>query len=85
MGNNLTSIAFPNGLKEIGLAAFQTNQLAAVILPDTLITLGGGAFATNPTLSNIHISRSMTEIPAGAFGCSDGKNWMENLTGNYHT
>ena len=80
MGNNLTSIAFPNGLKEIGLAAFQTNQLAAIILPDTLTTLGGGAFATNPTLSNIHISRSMTEIPAGAFGCSDGKNWMENLT-----
>ena len=79
-GNNLTSVAFPSGLKEIGLAAFQMNKLAAVILPDTLTTLGGGAFASNPTISSIHISKSMTEIPAGAFGCSDGKNWMENLT-----
>lgn len=78
--NHLTSVSLPNGLKEIGVAAFQMNQLTAAILPDTVTTLGGGAFGSNPTLEKIYISKSLTEIPTGAFGCSDGKNWMEKLT-----
>ena len=76
----LKAIAFPNSLKEIGVAAFQMNKLTSVILPDSLRKLGGGAFGSNPTIERISLSKSLTEIPAGAFGCSDAKNWMDKLT-----
>ena len=78
--NGLTKVTFPSTLKEIGVAAFQTNQLESVILPDSVTTLGGGAFATNPKLSTLILSKNLTEIPSGAFGCSDANNYMENLT-----
>lgn len=78
--SGLTKVAFPSALKEIGLAAFQANQLESVILPDSVTTVGGGAFATNPKLSTLILSKNLTEISAGAFGCSDAQNYMENLT-----
>ena len=78
--SGLKEITFPYGLKTIGTAAFQTNNLTSIILPDTVTSLGGGAFGTNPKLERINLSKGLTEIPAGAFGCSDAKNWLENLT-----
>lgn len=78
--NGLTSITFPNTLKEIGMAAFQANSLVAITLPDSLTTLGGGAFGSNATIETVHLSKGLTEIPAGAFGCSDAKNYMTNFT-----
>ena len=86
IGNNafvnlgLKDVQFPLGLQKIGVAAFRDNQLTAVVLPDTVTELGGGAFATNPKLERIGLSKGLTEIPSGAFGCSDAKHWMENLT-----
>lgn len=77
--NKLSEASIPTDVKEIGKAAFQGNNLSSVILPDTLTKLGQGAFATNPDLCRISLSKAMTEIPDGAFGCSDGKNWMANL------
>ena len=78
--NGLKEVAFPSSLQEIGLAAFQQNKLVSVVLPDSVTLLGGGAFATNPTIERISISKGLTDIPAGAFGCSDATNWMEGLT-----
>ena len=78
--SGLKRVEFPLTLKEIGIAAFQRNELASVILPDSVETLGGGAFGTNPSLTQIVLSRSLTEIPAGAFGCSTADDWMEGLT-----
>ena len=78
--NSLDEVQFPARLKEIGISAFAMNDLTSVILPDTVTTLGGGAFATNPKLERISLSKGLTEIPAGAFGCSDQKNYMTNLT-----
>ncbi len=79
--SGLKEITFPYGVESIGTAAFQRNNLTSVILPDTVTSLGGGAFGTNPKLERISLSKGLTAIPAGAFGCSDNKNWMENLTG----
>lgn len=78
--NGLKEVTFPSKLETIGMAAFQTNQLTSVILPDTVTTLGGGAFGTNPKLERINLSKGLTEIPDGAFGCSDADNYMPNLT-----
>lgn len=78
--NGLKEVTFPSKLTTIGMAAFQTNNLTSVILPDTVTSLGGGAFGTNPKLERISLSKGLTEIASGAFGCSDAKNWMENLT-----
>ena len=78
--SGLKEVQFPARLQEIGISAFSMNQLTSVILPDTVTTLGGGAFSSNPTLERISLSSSLTEIPAGAFGCSDRYNWMEKLT-----
>lgn len=77
--NGISEVTFPYKLEEIGTAAFQTNNLTSVILPDTVTILGSGAFATNPKIERISISKGLTEIAAGAFGCSDAKHWMENL------
>ena len=78
--NGLKEVTFPSKLTTIGSAAFQTNSLTSVILPDTVTSLGSGAFATNPKLERISLSKGLTEIAASAFGCSDGDNWMTNLT-----
>ena len=78
--NGLEEVTFPARLKTIGKVAFQTNNLTSVILPDTVTSMGDGAFATNPKLERINLSKGLTEISASAFGCSDGQNWMTNLT-----
>ncbi|MBQ3291983.1 MAG: leucine-rich repeat protein [Mogibacterium sp.] len=76
----LTEVDFPPKLEEIGQSAFMMNSLETVVLPDTVKTMGAGAFSTNKTLKKVVLSRSLTEIPAAAFACSDSKNWMADLT-----
>lgn len=71
---------FPGTLKEIGNVAFQTNNLKSIILPDSVEKIGVGAFATNPKVEAIILSKKLTEISDSAFGCSDMKNYMTNLT-----
>lgn len=78
--SGVKEVAFSAGLETIGMAAFQNNDLTSVILPDTVTSLGSGAFASNPKIERINFSKGLTEIPDGAFGCSDMKNWMSNLT-----
>lgn len=76
----LKDVSFPETMKEIGAQAFAGNNLTSIILPDSVVTVGGGAFATNKLLERISLSKNMTEITTGAFGCSDAQNWMANLT-----
>lgn len=78
--NGIKDVSFPAELQEIGMGAFMMNSLSSVVLPDTVTKLGNGAFSTNPKLERISLSSGLTEIPDGAFGCSDAKNWMEKLT-----
>ena len=76
----LKDVSFPETLKEIGVRAFAGNNLTSIILPNSVVTVGGGAFGTNKLLERIVLSKNMTEITTGAFGCSDAQNWMANLT-----
>lgn len=78
--SGLGDVTFPYSLEEIGNAAFQTNNLTSVILPDSVKKIGTGCFGTNKNISKINLSKSLTDIPGGAFGCSDAKNYMSNLT-----
>ena len=78
--NGIKDVSFPAELEEIGMGAFMMNSLSSVILPDTVKKLGNGAFSTNPKIERISLSAGLTEIPDAAFGCSDAKNWMKNLT-----
>lgn len=71
---------FPVTLKSIGESAFRQNKLPSVVLPDTVTTLDAGAFATNPKLRAVLLSKGLTEISSAAFGCSDNKNYMTELT-----
>lgn len=80
MDNGIQSIEFPGTLKEIGMAAFQQNNLVTIILPDSVTTMGGGAFGSNPMIEKVILSKGLTEIAAGAFGCSDAKNYMTKFT-----
>ena len=75
----LKDVAFPPDLEEIGVTAFSMNNLTSVILPDTVTKIGGGAFSSNKDIRTINLSSGLTEIPDGAFGCSDMNNWMTNL------
>ena len=85
IGNNafresgLSEVDLPPQLKEIGMAAFSMNSLETVVLPDTVEKLGGGAFSSNKNLRKVVLSKSLTEIAPGAFGCSDMKNWMPDF------
>ncbi len=76
----LKDVSFPETLKEIGVRAFAGNNLTSIILPNSVVNVEGGAFATNILLERISLSKNMTEIKGGAFGCSDAQHWMANLT-----
>lgn len=76
----LKDVSFPETLREIGVRAFAGNNLTSIILPDSVVNVEGGAFATNILLEKISLSKNMTEIKGGAFGCSDAQHWMANLT-----
>lgn len=76
----LKEVALDNALESIGAVAFQQNQLENIVMPDSITEIGTGCFASNATLETIDLSQSLTSIPDSAFGCSDAKNYMTNLT-----
>lgn len=78
--SGLKDITFSNNLKYIDTMAFSTNKITSVNLPDSVTYIGKGAFSTNAGIERITLPRKITEISDSAFGCSDGKNYMSNLT-----
>jgi len=78
--SGIRDITFSNDLESIGMLSFSTNELTSVVLPDSVEELGKGAFSTNAKLERIVLSDGLTEIPDAAFGCSDAKHYMTNLT-----
>ena len=45
--SNLTSVRFPDSLKEIGYKSFKYNSLNSIILPDTVTSIGKESFLGN--------------------------------------
>lgn len=68
----LASVAFSNGLNEIGAGAFENcTSLSNVALPDTLTAINNHAFAGCSQLTEITIPESVTSMGDWAFGgCS---------------
>ncbi len=71
----LTSYAIPEGVTEIGDAAFWgCSSLTSIIIPNNVTTIGHGAFTDCSSLTSIMIPDSMTEIGDIAFQyCSNLK------------
>ncbi|MDE6367023.1 MAG: leucine-rich repeat domain-containing protein [Muribaculaceae bacterium] len=63
----VSNIEFPEGLEEIGAAAFANSFLRAVRLPSTLQTLGSEAFSTCLCLAAVDFNYLPLNIPTGAF------------------
>ncbi len=68
----LTSVTLPNGITEIGYAAFSyCRALTSVTIPNSVTTIGGDAFNDCEALTSITIPDSVTTIEWDAFyGCS---------------
>jgi hypothetical protein len=70
--NELTEVTFADGVRKIGLVAFNgCSSLAAITIPDSVTTIYGYAFMECSSLAAITIPDSVTSIGNGAFwGCS---------------
>lgn len=72
----MSSITFPNGLKEIGQMAFQNSKLTAVSIPDSVTVMGVATFTGSTQIQSIRLSANVAEIPANAFA-NGGKSLSE--------
>jgi hypothetical protein len=69
-GANLTNVTIPNGVINIGEAAFAGCSLTSVTIPNSVTRIGNWAF-DGCSLTSVIIPDSVTNLGAGAFvGCS---------------
>ena len=73
---NVATVTIPEGVDEIGEAAFYNSGLEKVSLPDSVKTLGEQAFSTSFSLKEVSTGNGITEIPMFAFNSCD----IESLT-----
>ncbi len=78
--NKVEKINFPEGLEEIGEGAFNFCNLTNIILPDSVVKIGENVFASNENLTKVVLSKSLTEIPKGAFCSDDTQKGLINFT-----
>lgn len=65
---SLTSVSFPNSMKEMRDRAFYGDEsLQEVYLPDSIDSIGESAFENCTGITSLHISSSLTAIPKHAF------------------
>lgn len=70
----MTSISFPQGLKEIGQAAFQNSKLITLSIPDSVTEMGQGTFTGSEDLVKVKFSKNVKHIPASAFASGQAAN-----------
>ena len=72
--HNLTQVIVPDGVTDIGYAAFyECNSLASVTLPDSLVTIEYGAFYDCSSLTTIDLPKNLTTLQGYAFFSCDLK------------
>lgn len=77
----ITNVVIPNGVKEIGAAAFyELENLESVEMPNSVTTIGDMAFYHCYNLKTINFSSSLKTVGAMAFCCCGIE--IENLTFN---
>ena len=68
---NLTSVVFPEGLKELGQSAFNGCNIENLVLPESLTKAGKQAFANNTAMETAFI-KGKTEFVQNTFeGCTN--------------
>ena len=70
---NLTSIALPAGIKNIGTNAFVRSGLKGITIPESVTIINGDAFAYCKSLETVTIGSKVTSISQGAFYSSPVK------------
>lgn len=69
--NLITEIDIPDGVEKIGRGAFISCNLTEITLPESVQTIGYLAFDDNPSLTSLHIPKSLTGLEDGAL-CNAG-------------
>lgn len=67
----LENITIKNGVKDIGLGAFEYSNLKGITIPGSVSSVGGSLFEGCTKLENVICSAGISSIPSGMFyGCS---------------
>ncbi len=71
--NNITSVKFPEKLKEIGINAFQfcENLTGNLVIPDATTTIDSGVFEYNKNLNSVTLGKNLNSISLFAFAHCD--------------
>lgn len=84
----LENIQFGNGLKSVGISAFEgCSELSEAILPDSVEVIGNRAFAENWSLEHVHLPSNLIHLSDELFcGCRilDIIDWPQNLQTHGH-
>lgn len=63
----VTSVTFPESLREIRSSAFEYSELEELILPSNVTTIGSDAFSNCPELTKVYIPSSLKSMDSQAF------------------
>ena len=80
---NLESIEIPEGVEEIGYAAFAYSGVTSVQLPNTLLKIGDYAFTGVDQMTSINIPNSVKHIGKDAFANGGTQTSLKDWTFNY--
>ncbi len=64
---SIKKVTLPDGVKNIGVCAFEYSTLTKITIPDSVTSIGNYAFLGCTDLKSVKVSKSVTDIGAFAF------------------